>query len=494
MNKQQAIVFFGIILAGLGISLFTLNRFGKKVEPDPQPQPLVSSDTTTPTPTPQPSTPQPAPAKTPEPAPAPTPPPAPAMKSYDSPDALMGALMEKIRNRDVAGFVELAGPEAISPAIRPQVESLLKDPTWSPHPEKPVSELAKTPDSVRWAIHLERAAGAAAPGAPTSNPTGTATSTDLYADLGSSLDKKVWEVKKIALPFDFAAKTGIAPGTAPMPPGEPKPGQPATPGATPTQPGNAPMPAPQMPVDGTDALTLAHAFSQAVVERNFDLARQLTDRERVTDERVAALMIAVEEGAFRLREDKPLVVTLARNDLTWVLTRVESGTAASEFALEMGKAGEGGDWKIHGLTFSKIIASLADQAGAGGVAYAPIVADPKGGDSLVLYFEFDAEGLSARSSRQLRIVAEILGRDASRKIEINGHADAMGTDGYNENLSNRRSASIREKLIEFGVAPNQIVTKAFGESAPRRPNFNPDGTDNPDNRSQNRRAEVYLDF
>lgn len=490
MNKQQAIVFFGIILAGLGISLFTLNRFGKKVEADPAPQPLASVDAAKSAPTPEPPAPQPAPPKAPEPAPAP----APAMKTYDSPNALMGALMEKIRNRDIAGFIELAGPEAISPAIRPQVESLLKDPAWSPNAEKPVSELAKAPDSVRWAIHLERAASDAAPGAPANSQAQAVTSTDLYADLGASLDKKVWEVKKIALPFDFAAKTGIAPGAAPMPPGEAKPGQPAAPGTAPTAPGQAPMPTPQMPVDGTDALTLAHAFSQAVVERNFDLARQLTDRERITDERVAALMIAVEEGAFRLRENEPMVVTLARNDLTWVLTRVESGSAASEFFIEMGKAADGADWKIHGLTFSKLIAALADDAGAGGVAYAPIVADPKGGDSLVLYFEFDEEGLSARSSRQLRIVSEILGRDASRRIEINGHADAMGTDDYNENLSNRRSASIRQKLIEFGVSPNQIVTKAFGESAPRRPNFNPDGTDNPDNRSQNRRAEVYLDF
>ena len=242
-----------------------------------------------------------------------------------------------------------------------------------------------------------------------------------------------------------------------------------------------------------DALTVAHAFSKAIVERNFDLARQLTDPETVTDERVAALMIAMEEGDFRLRQEKALVVTLSREDITWVLTRVDSAEASSEFAMEMGKEPEAG-WLINGLTFSKLIAALAEAGGAGGVAYAPIVADPQGGDSLVLYFEFDEGEVSVRTARQLEIIAGILKQDPERKLHINGHADALGSDNYNETLSNNRAASVRKTLIGFGVAPGQVLTKAFGEAMPRRPNFNPDGTDNPGGRSQNRRAEVYLDF
>jgi outer membrane protein OmpA-like peptidoglycan-associated protein len=268
-------------------------------------------------------------------------------------------------------------------------------------------------------------------------------------------------------------------------PGAPKPGtgpgSPGYPGAGTGMPG------------GADALTVAHAFSKAIVELDFEMARRLTDPESVTDERVAALIIAMEEGSFHLREDKPLVVTLSREDITWVLTRVDSEEEASEFAMEMGNHPQAG-WLINGLTFSKLIAALANAAGAGGVAYAPIVADPQGGDSLVLYFEFDEGNVSARTLRQLEIIAGILKQDPARKLHINGHADAMGTDDYNENLSNARAASVRKTLIDFGVAPGQVITKAFGEAMPRRPNFNPDGTDNPGGRSQNRRAEVYLDF
>ncbi|MCB1088922.1 MAG: hypothetical protein KDM63_17940, partial [Verrucomicrobiae bacterium] len=290
MNKQQAIVFFGIILAGLGISLFTLNHFGKKVEiaeNDPAPASPVQTEPAEP----EPPAPKPkAEPKKSEPAPAPAP---SGEMTFKSPEALMGALVDKIKNRDVNGFVAMAGEGAISPTIRPQVEGLLKDPAWAPNPETPISELAKSPDSVRWAIHFDRAPGAAPSTAVNPAPSDAAT-TELYADVVSSPDKSSWTVKKIALPFDFAAKTGLKPGNVPMPPGESNPvGTAPAPGATPST-GPAPMPTPAGPVDATDALTVAFAFSKAVIDRNFELARSLTDQNRVTDERVAALLIAVE--------------------------------------------------------------------------------------------------------------------------------------------------------------------------------------------------------
>lgn len=270
-------------------------------------------------------------------------------------------------------------------------------------------------------------------------------------------------------------------------------GEPASPEApgTGTEP-DAKKDPPTPDPTGLDALTVAHAFSKAVVGRNFPAARALSDPATVTDERVAALMIAIEEGDFQLKEDRPLVVTLSRDDVTWVLTRVEGGEMRSEFALELGKADD--TWAVNGLTFSKVLTALADQAGGGDVAYSPIVEDPMGGDSLVLYFEFDESGLSPRANRQLAIIADILSQGADRVIRINGHADALGTDAYNAGLSDQRADAIRNGLISMGVSPDQVVTEAFGATKPRRPNFNPDGTDNPTGRAQNRRAEVYLDF
>jgi outer membrane protein OmpA-like peptidoglycan-associated protein len=326
--------------------------------------------------------------------------------------------------------------------------------------EKPMSEISKSANAVRWALNFDPEAGAEAK--------------QIYADLDVK-SKDAFTISQISLPLEMAAIE--------RPEGKPASNDPAA----------LAKPASSPPsVERVDALTIAHAFSKAVVGRNFKAARALSDPATVTDERVAALMIAIEEGKFQLKDERPLVVTLSRDDITWVLTRVQGEGSGSEFALELGRVED--KWAVNGLTFSKVLAALSDQAGGGNVAYSPIVEDPMGGDSLVLYFEFDQSGLSPRGNRQLAIIADILGQGAERVIRINGHADSMGTDDYNATLSDKRAAAIRRGLISMGVSPRQIVTEAFGETKPRRPNFNPDGSDNPTGRSQNRRAEVYLDF
>ncbi|MGA0853717.1 MAG: OmpA family protein, partial [Luteolibacter sp.] len=77
---------------------------------------------------------------------------------------------------------------------------------------------------------------------------------------------------------------------------------------------------------------------------------------------------------------------------------------------------------------------------------------------------------------------------------LSGHTDALGTRNYNEDLSGRRAAVVRDLLIRSGVSAQQIVTLAKGSSQPRRPNVTEGGVDNPDGRKVNRRTEIYLDF
>lgn len=468
MNKTTAFIFFGIILVGLAISLFTIKGCGENVAPEEvviapaAGLPKDSGDKPASDSSPvKPEKPEPEKAVSPAPATPPAPAPDPSKSAaFKTPEAAMRALAEKIGAKDYPGFAALAGPGAISPEIEAKVKALIEDPQLKLDPSKPHVEISKSAEGLRWAFNFVPS-------------TGEGAVRQLYTDL-ATLPDEVLDIAKVSLPIDL----GPARGT------------PAVVGGAPAAPADAPgIPA---AIASADALTVAHAFSQAVVRRDFKMARELADPGAVTDERVAALMIAVEEGKFRLREDRPLVVTLSRDDITWVLARVQSESAASEFAVELGKLGEA--WKVNGLTFSKVLSALSEAAGGGDVAYSPIVEDPEGGDSLVLYFEFDEAGLNARSERQLAIVADILSQGSERVIRINGHADALGSDDYNVELSDRRAEAIRQALIRMGVKPDQVVTEAFGAAKPRKPNFLPDGSDNPSGRSQNRRAEVLLDF
>ncbi len=444
MNKTTAFIFFGIIFVGLAISLFTLLGRGKKEELAMAPAGIAAlpadggaKTESEPEKASEPAAPAPAVA------PAPTPTKVePVASPFRSPAAAVAALAERIGAKDFEGFAKLVAPSALVEPVRTEVRALVENPDLKLDAANPQVEISKSAEGLRWALNF----------VPLSGGKGAR---QLYADLKEAEDGSV-EIAKVSLPL--ASSSSAAEGTA----------------------------------GPADALTVAHTFSKAVVERDFKTARELADPGSVTDERVAALMIAIEEGEFALRAERPFVVTLAREDITWVLARIQSEGMASEFAVELGKVGDA--WKVNGLTFSKVLSALSEAAGGGNVAYSPIVEDPAGGDSLVLYFEFDDSGLTSRTKRQLAIIADILKQGEERVIRINGHTDSLGSEGYNIVLSDRRAESIRRELMANGVRPEQVVTEAFGAAKPRKPNFLPDGSDNPKGRSENRRAEVLLDF
>jgi len=146
------------------------------------------------------------------------------------------------------------------------------------------------------------------------------------------------------------------------------------------------------------------------------------------------------------------------------------------------------------VNLDQLLSDFAKRYAGGDLYYTPLIRNPKGGDTLVLYFEFDDAELAPRTRRQLEIVARILRGDSGKKLTISGHTDALGGAGYNDGLSLRRADIVRDFLVASGVAGDQIVTVAKGMSQPRRPNFTDAGADNPEGRRANRRTEIYLDF
>jgi len=372
---------------------------------------------------------------------------------------LMDALAKAIKDGNPQLFFELAGKSTLDDSARANLSDLLRKGDLKLDPKEALAAIGRTQTTTRWGLRLV-------------GPSNEVVEilTDLSHDPNTG-----WSVEKMHLPVKGVGEMKALATSGPTT------GKAATTGPSATTAGNP------------DPLMVAFDFSKAVIGRDIKTARALTDPERLNNEKLAALLIALEEGAFQLKADKPLIVTLTRDDLAWAIARVEANGAESEFGVEMTPAADG-RWMVSGLTFSKLIAMTAAAAGAGDVAYSPIHNNPQGGESLVLYFEFDNEQVSARTHKQLVIVANILGQDTNRKIHINGHADAKGGDAYNNALSKRRTDAVKATLIELGVNPVQIVTKAFGETMPLKPNFKSDGSDNPAGRAQNRRTEIYLDF
>lgn len=245
-----------------------------------------------------------------------------------------------------------------------------------------------------------------------------------------------------------------------------------------------------------DSLGVADAFIQAVLNQDFEFARAFVDPAMVSDAKIAGLCILFEEGEYRMRKSKPLRSMFQREDTVGYLANVETtdGRQSAQFAITLRQPPGPANWRVSEINLDQLLAEYARRVAGGDVYYSPLVKNPAGGDTLALYFEFDEDSINPRTRRQLEIVALILQSDSGKKITLSGHTDSLGTEDYNNSLSARRAAVVREFLTKAGVDAAQIITIAKGASQPRRPNVTETGDDDPEGRRANRRTEIYLDF
>ena len=104
-------------------------------------------------------------------------------------------------------------------------------------------------------------------------------------------------------------------------------------------------------------------------------------------------------------------------------------------------------------------------------------------------FEFGRSELTSAAQAALDGVADQIG-SAVGTITIEGHTDAVGDDSSNQLLSEARAASVQAAMQERLGSGSAFSAVGFGESRPVASNMNPDGSDNPDGRAQNRRVEI----
>lgn len=101
-------------------------------------------------------------------------------------------------------------------------------------------------------------------------------------------------------------------------------------------------------------------------------------------------------------------------------------------------------------------------------------------------FGFDRSDLTRQARENLNDLRKVLRKYEDTNIEIQGHTDNVGTDEYNQGLSERRASSVSVYLQDKGLEPGRIKTRGYGETAPRYTNESEDG------RSLNRRVDFLI--
>jgi peptidoglycan-associated lipoprotein len=83
-----------------------------------------------------------------------------------------------------------------------------------------------------------------------------------------------------------------------------------------------------------------------------------------------------------------------------------------------------------------------------------------------VYFDFDSSTLKSSEKKKVAAVADYMKSNPGNGLEVEGHCDERGTDGYNRSLGERRALALREELARLGVDPMMIDTVSYGKDHP----------------------------
>lgn len=121
-----------------------------------------------------------------------------------------------------------------------------------------------------------------------------------------------------------------------------------------------------------------------------------------------------------------------------------------------------------------------------GPGIAPVAASPCDGVIRLrgIEFAFDRSEIVNASQPVLDAAAQQLKQCPNIRIDVSGHTDAIGSDAYNEGLSQRRAEATKAYFVGQGVRADRLVTAGHGESQPVASNDTRDG------RARNRRVEL----
>ncbi|NYT24014.1 OmpA family protein [Alcaligenaceae bacterium] len=102
------------------------------------------------------------------------------------------------------------------------------------------------------------------------------------------------------------------------------------------------------------------------------------------------------------------------------------------------------------------------------------------------FFDFDKDTLKPEGRQVLdQVAGQVETLNLETLIAV-GHTDSIGSEQYNQGLSERRANSVKNYLVSKGIASDRIYTEGKGETSPIASNATREG------RAQNRRVEIEI--
>ena len=105
---------------------------------------------------------------------------------------------------------------------------------------------------------------------------------------------------------------------------------------------------------------------------------------------------------------------------------------------------------------------------------------------LTVEFAFNSAEINDLSFRELRKAMTFMRENPNTNAVVEGNTDNKGTDAYNQKLSERRAAAVKDVLVKSGIDASRLTTVGYGESRPIASNDTEEG------RAKNRRVSIVV--
>jgi Outer membrane protein and related peptidoglycan-associated (lipo)proteins len=103
-------------------------------------------------------------------------------------------------------------------------------------------------------------------------------------------------------------------------------------------------------------------------------------------------------------------------------------------------------------------------------------------------FAFDSSALTQKNKENIAIFAQTVKNKNYYNITVQGHTDSVGTNEYNQKLSERRAKAVKDELVKNGIDASKIEVIGYGEEKPIADNGTAEG------RAKNRRSVIFAEI
>lgn len=232
-----------------------------------------------------------------------------------------------------------------------------------------------------------------------------------------------------------------------------------------------------------EAKARADAATEALRRQQAETARQQAEQERAQAEaakaeaeRMKQEAQAAAQEAARQRQEAEAAKAAALQQQQALAAEADKARSAAEESDRLRQQAEKEKAELRQRLLQQLNTILSTRDSARG-----LIANMSD-----VLFETGKYQLRTDARERLAKVSGIVLAYPGLHLEIEGHTDSVGTDEYNQQLSEYRADAVRDYLVQQGIAADAIVARGLGKTAPIASNDTPEG------RQKNRRVELVL--